>query len=246
MILPTCEEIWRDLRYKTRYFIIDSKRKWYLTSKNPRVIHTRLQGQRLTTLRTCPNDRYLVKHGEYLDVEKKKPEPIKEPDYFESLVDLYNEDFEEEQENSDHSIEVEPPLHSIVDEYISPPPRYSSPVDKSSSFFQKLHQKYPNAEDKEQVYVVIDENHPELSSREQLLLRKMQKRPENDQIWKTVLNDVSLSAARLSTGSTPPSREELGDVSGDFTEKANKDRDFFKRNYDEGKVKFGLGPREVR
>ncbi|GEQ68472.1 hypothetical protein JCM33374_g2140 [Metschnikowia sp. JCM 33374] len=64
--LETLETAYHNVRYKLDYHLIHARLKYYSNSKNPRVIHTKLNNQRLITLRTNPHDPYLVKPGEFL------------------------------------------------------------------------------------------------------------------------------------------------------------------------------------
>lgn len=64
--LETLEAAYHNVRYKVDYHMIHARLKYYSNSKNPRVIHTKLNNQRLITLRTNPHDPYFVKPGEFL------------------------------------------------------------------------------------------------------------------------------------------------------------------------------------
>lgn len=62
---------------------------------------------------------------------------------------------------------------------------------------------------------------------------------DEKKVWRTVLNDVSLSAARLSTGSDgPTSREDYENLSCDFIESKKKNSDVFAENLQAGKARF--------
>lgn len=66
---------------------------------------------------------------------------------------------------------------------------------------------------------------------------KWGKPTEGKMVWKTVLNDVSLSAARLSTGSDGGSKEDYESLTGDFIDSRRK-VDLFVDNLAEGRAKF--------
>lgn len=61
-----------DLRYKVEYYKARYKQRYYSNDRNPRVIQTKLQNQRLLSLRTQPHDKYFIKPGEFLALVPKK------------------------------------------------------------------------------------------------------------------------------------------------------------------------------
>ncbi|OBA19772.1 hypothetical protein METBIDRAFT_32841 [Metschnikowia bicuspidata var. bicuspidata NRRL YB-4993] len=64
-------------------------------------------------------------------------------------------------------------------------------------------------------------------------------RPDDRKVWQLVLSDISLSAARLSTGSEGTSRDEFEDLKGDLTHaKVKEHPDFFAENMRQAKAKF--------
>lgn len=83
---------WDDMihhaRYKMDYYMIHARLNYYSNSKNPRVIHTRFQNQKLTSLRTNPHDPYFIRPGEFLTLAKKHPDPEHE---FDELLSCYNQ-----------------------------------------------------------------------------------------------------------------------------------------------------------
>lgn len=55
-----------NMRYKVDYHLINARVKYYSNSKNPRVIHTKLNNTHLVSLRTHPNQKYVVRTGDFL------------------------------------------------------------------------------------------------------------------------------------------------------------------------------------
>lgn len=61
----------KEFRYKLEYALASYKQRYYSNDTNPRVIQTKLKNLTLISLRTCPNDKYIIKQGEFLALEKK-------------------------------------------------------------------------------------------------------------------------------------------------------------------------------
>ncbi|CCE86332.1 Piso0_004815 [Millerozyma farinosa CBS 7064] len=61
----------KEFRYKLEYAFASYKQRYYSNDTNPRVIQTKLKNSTLISLRTCPNDKYIIKQGEFLALEKK-------------------------------------------------------------------------------------------------------------------------------------------------------------------------------
>lgn len=82
------EDMIHNVRYKMDYYMIHARLNYYSNSKNPRVIQTRFQNQKLTSLRTNPHDPYFVRPGEFLTLAKRNPDPEQE---FDELLSCYNQ-----------------------------------------------------------------------------------------------------------------------------------------------------------
>lgn len=63
-----------NLKYRLDYYRADYTRKYYSNSKNPKVIHSKLNCKNLLSLRTCPRDKYMINPGEFLSTEPKRGE----------------------------------------------------------------------------------------------------------------------------------------------------------------------------
>lgn len=83
----TLDEVIHSVRYNFDYYLIHARLNYYSNSKNPRVIHTRFQNEKLTTLRTNPHDPFFVKPGEFLTLAKREPDP----DIFDDLLSYYQQ-----------------------------------------------------------------------------------------------------------------------------------------------------------
>lgn len=228
--VPTIPETYKKLRYKINYFIVDTKLKWYLTSRNPRLIQSKFQGQTLITLRVHPHDKYLVKHGEFLTLEKKEPN-----DYtWGSLIDLYCQEAVEKM--SFPPLEEEP--HTERDEnfkiqQVEIAREHISKITRVSNFLRSfLTSRRPDESEKASNE---DGNLAEkISGRRAFYDRLFKTREDKDatsspptdvftestcpKVWTRILSDVSLSAAQVSTGSAPTSRSEYDNLSSDLTE----------------------------
>lgn len=263
--------VYRRARYKVDYHLIELRRKYYSNSRNPRVIHSKLKRGILTTLRTCPNDKYLAKPGEYLSIEGAEPEPQSEP--FDDLVDLYLEepeeplvDLEDTRSATDHEngpsaeiMSAETPatqftplsndefvlgsksdLNLHFDKMAATPAKTESPAKykPSMSDLQKVWSRLPFTQYKLQS--IMKRNAAATATTESVEAYQITKcaQSEDRRVWKTVLNDVSLSAARLSTGSDVGSKDEFENLSGDFTDYKRKPVDVFADTLVRGRAKF--------
>lgn len=65
-LLDTVEAVYKQARYQVDYRLVQARLKYYSNSKNPRVIHTKLDNQCLVSLRTNPFNPYKVKPGDFL------------------------------------------------------------------------------------------------------------------------------------------------------------------------------------
>lgn len=242
-------------RYKIDYHLIELRRKYYSNSRNPRVIHTKLQDRMLFSLRTCPHDKYLPKADEFLTLEKATDT--------ESLMDIYLEE-EEPLVNLDETSSFDDHRPMDVFSPTTPQTPQTSPIypheNRPQTAQRSQTSQLPKSEklrnslpDIQKVWARL----PFTASRMQNLMSKnvvasstnesveafhtSYKCPqcvnENKMVWKTVLNDVSLSAARLSTGSDGVSRDDYENLSGDFIDSKRKE-DLFVENLAEGRAKF--------
>lgn len=223
--MPTIPETYKRIRYKVNFFIVDTKLKWYLTSRNPRLIQSKFQGQTLISLRVHPHDKYLVKKGEFLSLEKKQP------DYFSwgSLVDLYCQEAVEnmsfpppEEEIQEEPKGCEQPKIQSVDVGN----KRISKITRASNFIKSFQRSKPEAGK--------DTESPGPGLRRRILYSRLFRRrhdnssneasPSNKssdsypRVWHRILNDVSLSAAQVSTGTAPTSRSDYDNLSSDLTE----------------------------
>lgn len=223
--MPTIPETYKRIRYKVNFFIVDTKLKWYLTSRNPRLIQSKFQGQTLISLRVHPHDKYLVKKGEFLSLEKKQP------DHFSwgSLVDLYCQEAVEnmsfpppEEEIQEDPKGCEQPMIQSVD-IVN---KRVSKITRASNFIRSFQRsKAETGRDKES---------PGPGIRRRIMYSRLFRRghdkssdeasPSNKssdscpRVWHRILNDVSLSAAQVSTGTAPTSRSDYDNLSSDLTE----------------------------
>lgn len=251
------------------YCLIELRRKYYSNSRNPRVIHTKLKDQRLTTLRTCPHDKYFVKPGEYLTIEEET-EAYEELD---SLVDFYlssNQDLLVDLEDK-KSVDEDEEDHKVPAELFSatsPATQLSTgSLDgdnlKASASTSKdqsgdLEAKTAplklrgNRQDMQRVWAklhlgaipnLMGKSASSSGTSEAVEGNKSsyncpQCFHEGKVVWKTVFNDVSLSAARLSTGSDGTSKEDYENLSSDFIDSKRKGSDLFADTYVAGRAKF--------
>ncbi|KAF3988716.1 hypothetical protein FT663_03219 [Candidozyma haemuli var. vulneris] len=157
--IPTIPETYKKLRYKVNYFIVDTRSKWYSTSRNPRLVQSKFQGQTMITLRVHPHDKYLIKPGEFLSLEKKDPDTFS----LNSFVDMYcqemvdnmsfpdyegsEKDEEEDSQEQDQDTKEAPKINSVD---INEPP--ISPITRASNFirsFSRSERKAVNMEKEE-------------------------------------------------------------------------------------------------
>ncbi|CAH2351835.1 hypothetical protein CLIB1423_04S07030 [[Candida] railenensis] len=283
-------EGFRDLRYHINYAKIDYIQRYYSTSHNPRVIQARIGNEQLLSLRTYPQDEYLVKPGQFLVLEKRcKMEDLRNelmkfqsagPESSSKLPPFNNDDFlnfsrlssfqegEEEQEDqenqeeelisiqeketdnieigniidSDQEVRVE--VHSSAEDKEELPKKSLKQRLKSfktcysgmhsSSLLQSGQMLIPSpiletlsgaqlvAKEKEQE----DAGKIEEDAREDQCKNRREseippssvcsKQSNGSEVWKNVLNDISLSAARVSIGYPPKSKQHFKNLSSDF------------------------------
>lgn len=80
------DEFVHSVKYNFDYYRIHARLNYYSNSRNPRVIHTKLKNQKLTSLRTNPHDPFFVRPGEFLTLAKKEPED----NDFDEILEYYN------------------------------------------------------------------------------------------------------------------------------------------------------------
>lgn len=186
---------YRQVRFNVRFAIADYKQRYYSNSKNSRVIHTKLQNQPLITLRTEPHDKYLHSPGEFFKVpeETEDKEPV---DFFDS------------QSNMDaHSVMVPNVivggnkwnLSSVLGRFAALMPAVTR------EDVEHVHEEEKKEEllDVDALPMAVDVNvgddHEKLA-------------------WKSILNDASLSAARISVGiDVPQLRDSYINLAADLT-----------------------------
>lgn len=241
-VIPTIPEAYRKLRYKVKYFIVDTKLKWYSTSRNPRLVQSKFQGQTLITLRVHPRDKYLVKPGEFLSVERKRVNSFS----LNSFVDMYcqeivdNMSFPEYKEGETSAFDkslAESAVSQI--QTVDIPETPMSPLTRASNFFRSTPKGETNEETKQddkplespgirawkrkhllrlmrrlgwQEEEVVDVEKELVESK-----RVAESESASNKVWERVLNDISLSAAQISTGSAPSSREDFENLNSDLT-----------------------------
>lgn len=267
--------VYRRARYKVDYHLIELRRKYYSNSRNPRVIHSKLKTGILTTLRTCPNDKYLAKPGEYLSIEGEESDPQSDPqsEPIDDLVDLYLEEPEEPLvdlediasatddenrpsaeimsadtpatqvspiSNDEFALGSKSDLNLHLDKMAATPVKTGSPAKSrpSMSDLQRVWSRLPFTQYKLQS--IMKRNASATATTESVEAYQITKcaQSEDRRVWKTVLNDVSLSAARLSTGSDVGSKDEFENLSGDFTDYKRKPVDVFADTLVRGRAKF--------
>ena len=364
--LETIETAYHDIRYKIDYHLIHARLKYYSNSKNPRVIHTKLNNQTLITLRTNPHDLYLVRPGEFLtmgseetgynnetldgvlqyyyhpegldvescpptfcetsqtrglaendprDVDNHPNRPVSHGDNRPFVRDAEKDTnvrldlkkagkshiarvkgWDDPSVSSAESITpsgkirmkrtmrtrtqalmveetlsdamVDLPLESLLPRYLQS--SYSSPITcaadevlepqlqkkfgltksatsgPGSGSLLELDSGYGNYAQYLNLLQVLSPGESVSMFRQNSPRHSRspgrgpyENRPEDKKVWKVVLSDISLSAARLSTGSEGTSREDYESLKGDLTHARMKDHpDFFAENMKQAKEKF--------
>ncbi|WEJ92621.1 hypothetical protein PSN45_000074 [Yamadazyma tenuis] len=262
-------------RGKVEYLRADYTQKYYSNSRDPRVIHTKLNDS-LVSLRPCPEDKYLIKPGEFLTLGPKQPGPetsdhvthkqqvleLEESQPLESSHDLIS--FTQMctcechlQTSAETSLIENSPkqgkrhgwlktLSGISFKRMTEIPIALSPLSEESSteiiminndqgdsgmpqtsLNPTQVQGDANAVSckKNSLYGEILRRYSfaegtRLSSISSLEHRDACASGSENQVfpaWKHVINDVSLSAARISTGSTPTASRNTPNLTADFT-----------------------------
>lgn len=256
---------YRRVRYKIDYHLIELRRKYYSNSRNPRVIHSKLKDGILTTLRTCPRDKYLTKPGEFLSIEGEEHEDIDDlvdmylADPEDQLVDLQDTRSLAEDENKASADIFSAQSPTTQNTPASPqndsdqlksgeldkseytePKGLPSKSKSSMSDLQKVWAKLPFTPSR--MHTFINKSTSTTVTSKSVGAHQLSKSGacvgDDRKVWKTVLNDVSLSAARLSTGSDVASRDEFERLSGDFTDYKRKSVDVFADTLVHGRAKF--------
>ena len=193
---------YRQVRFNVRFAIADYKQRYYSNSKNSRVIHTKLQNQPLITLRTEPHDKYLHSPGEFLKVPEET-ENKEQVDFFDS------------QSNMDaHSVMV-PNVIAIENKW-----NITSMLGKFAALMPVV--------TKENVEHVKEDGKKEEVLESDALIGVLESQPmavnvnvseDHEKLaWKSILNDASLSAARISVGiDVPQLRDSYINLAADLT-----------------------------
>lgn len=231
------------VRNRVAYIRADCTQKYYSTSKNPRVVQTRLN--HVASLRTC-QEKYDIEPGEFLALdrdERQRKAYDRETRVIESAPPRLAE---AEMIPNANGCKCE--CHQSVD--------CNRPERTKKSWFGFKHKDSEPAIDQPSIEInsalvaqdtqdlielhqQLQENNkhtiPEISwiktplspgkdSPYKRLLRQYSfaegtrlSSSESNQVWKSVLNDVSLSAARISTGAPATSKTYLEPISADFT-----------------------------
>lgn len=206
------------IRYRFDYMIMDYKQKYYTNSNNPRVIHTKLKDEILTSLRTFPHDKYKIKPGEFLSLEPKTVghgSAMAFPDF----------------EDDDIFLPL-PGRATAVSEDFLPIEQFkeNQPVEKKRRFRDKFKRDVPELSFVPPVPISEDISNgfksppipPRMSpiGRINSTASKMSSSSSilnhEDHVWKAVFNDISLSAARVSTGQAFNKAYEFHNLSSDF------------------------------
>lgn len=251
MYFPSVSDLCRKAQYKWDYLCIDARLRYYSNSSNPRVIHTKLKNQPLLSLRTYPHDKYLVKPGEFLTLAKRG-DP--EEDVLDFL-DHYNEATLAVQvvKGSVGSAEREKAALMGSEEYwkTHEPEKYNhsfwnprAALVHTDAMVARVVGQFRRRE--ELVDVGQESLAPSECSNAQndkneakcnCDARAKCKACRGAEVWRTVISDVLLLAARLSTGSEGTARDDYENLSCDLTELKRKD--VFAENYKQGRERWG-------
>lgn len=242
------------IRYRLDHFVINQTQRYYSDNHNPRIIQTKLQDQTLLSLRTCPHDQYLTKKDEYLTLE----EPYKTE---------YRAENKSDQKDIDSAKAGDFIFKGFDDSYLQPFKRrfdFFKPQTQSEDGSPKkcscgCHPDDPDIIDmssivsprkrlrklwhreKENIDAVEEKEKDKEKDPDQDEHKDKDKNDDSDKkngIWKTVLNDISLSAARVSTGDVPKSSHHFQNLSSDFIDAKSSDNDVFAANLQQAKLKY--------
>lgn len=245
--------VYRDVQYNLDYYHVKYRQRLYNNDRNPRLIQSRLQNRTLLSLRTCPHDKYVIPPGQFLSLGLNESDTDlfedfdevlvmkDEPTEASSVVDLVRLESDPE------------PSPNLLESGCSCSCHSSATSKIRQKVRQKLNRLLPERKEEETELVEMVKEpeisnfpqeipyllpspprittsttiQPAISRFNECLnsskcqCTKCCKNQEN--VWKKVLNDVSLSAARLSTGSLPASRDEFDNLTSDFVDTKSKD-----------------------
>lgn len=234
------------LRYKVDYLVIDYKQRYYSNHRDPRIVQGKLGESPFISLRTFPHDKYLARIGEFLtltrrgkEVEAQKDEVEEEEEQSCEIESAESADMTECLISS--PIMYHPRSVSLPEELT----KYSSEEannteEPKTNIIQRLYKNYhpevlipklkspmlpktpKSAKSVKSItkFSFTPTDVPLPASRGDIL-SKGATRPE---VWKLVLNDISLHAARIPYGAPPKSRQDYTNLTSDFISKANNNK----------------------
>lgn len=215
--VPTLAEAWGQAKYKIDYFGIDMRLRFYSNSQNPRVIQTKLDSQPLLTLRTHPREDYWAQRRD-VDIQERTQAQI------DDVLDIYHESSDHE-ESVDHSPLVD--VSGLLDSGEVESEKSALWYRGGSSDFGKLSRKKGLSSPTEALLQGLEFDPAGVDSEEvgSIALNPDETQERNPEIFKLhhetapstsnrqqmpwKVHSVSLSAARISTGSAGSSRESL-------------------------------------
>lgn len=277
-------EGFRDLRYHINYAKIDYIQRYYSTSHNPRVIQARIGNEQLLSLRTYPQDEYLVKPGQFLVLEKRsKIEDLRNelinfqsaaPGSSSKLQPFNNDDFlnfsrlssfqegeegqeqelqhkeeqsmsllEKEAENNEFGNGIDSEEIPVESKEALPKKSLKQRLKSFKTCYQGMHLLLllllsqlqipsPILETLSGAQLITKEKEQDKERKNEEEAREIQyknrreeeippgsvcsKQSNGSEVWKSVLNDISLSAARVSIGYPPKLKQHFKNLSSDF------------------------------
>ncbi|CAI5759810.1 unnamed protein product [Candida verbasci] len=231
-------QFYHDLKFKFDIHRIESRLKHYSLNDNPRIIKEKQQDQSLISLRTYPKEKYkdssnFLKNSSTLQQDYLLLEEVTRTIRDQEIIRDQTRDLNEENLFSTFQIDLNVEISN--DENVNDQDEEDEkPKNKLYDFFVSNMNKLKGGTTEKETTPLVEE--------------KVQEPPvkEPPQIWKMVLNDVSLSAARLSTGSSSIPIINNTNIRGDFTrnntptsnEINNENDDIFAINLQQAKNKY--------
>lgn len=215
--VPTLAEAWGQAKYKIDYFGIDMRLRFYSVSQNPRVIHTKLDNETLLTLRTHPREDHRKQRREAALQERREA-------HIEDVLDIYLESSDHEESLDDRPlVDVSGKLETgeiesdksgfwygggsgILEKFT----RKKGPSSPTEELLHGLEFDPAGGDGEEADSLNLSEEEGQKNSQEiggpnQETTPHI---PNRQQVpWR--VHSVSLSAARISTGSAGSSRESI-------------------------------------
>lgn len=238
-----CRHMFHEIRYQFDYMKMDYRQKYYSNRKNPRVIHTKLQNQKLLTLRTFPRDKYFTKAGEFLKLDESyedKDWDKDEDEYDESA--LISEYGSGDVISSTPSIEETPKGYA---EFLleklgiglneNTDPDHAKANDLKKLVINLCCPRLSRDHDNKEFAMKCENSSPPSPPRKDSLGGILA--DQQGGVWKSVLNDISLSAARISTGLSSNGAKEFSRLSSDFVDAKFKS-DVFAANLEQAKAMY--------